>query len=97
MQKSSKYVFIKIIVYLLFIQLNTLSYIYIYIYIYILVNIVHRLAFSLKFNLIIHHYYTYIIAYSLVHLSVLELAPIDLTLVCSILTKGTGVPENYVF
>ena len=95
MQKSSKYVFIKIIVYLLFIQLNTLS--YIYIYIYILVNIVHRLAFSLKFNLIIHHYYTYIIAYSLVHLSVLELAPIDLTLVCSILTKGTGVPENYVF
>ena len=51
----------------------------------------------LKFNFIIHHYYTYINAFTLVHLSALELASIDLALVRFILTKGTGEPDNYVF
>ena len=46
-----------------------------------LVNIVHRLAFLLIFNLIIHHYYTYVNAFILVHLSVFEFASIDLALV----------------
>ena len=49
------------------------------------------------FNLIIHHYYTYINAFTLVHLSMFEFALIDLTLVSFTLMKGTGVPENYVF
>ena len=62
-----------------------------------LVNIVHRLAFLLKFNLIIHHYFTYINAFTLVHLSVFEFASINLTLVRFTLKKGAGVPENYVF
>ena len=61
-----------------------------------LVNIVHRCVFCLKFNLIIHHYYTYVDAFTMVHLSVFEFALIDLTLVSFPLTKGTGVPENYV-
>ena len=55
-----------------------------------LVNIVHRLAFLLNFDLIIH-------AFILVHLSLLEFASIDLTLVRFTLTKANGVPENYVF
>ena len=62
-----------------------------------LVNIVHRLAFSLNSNLIIHHYFTYVNAFTLVHLSVFEFASIYLTLVRFTLTKGTGVPENNVF
>ena len=61
----------------------------------LLVNIVHRLAFLLKFNLIIHHYFTYVNAFTLVHLSLLEFASIYLTLVRFTLKKGTGVPENY--
>ena len=40
--------------------------------------IVHRLAFLLKLNLIIHHYFTYINAFTLVHLSVFEFASIYL-------------------
>ena len=59
-----------------------------------LVNIVHRLAFLLKFNLIIHHYFTYINAFTLVNLSVFEFASIYLTLVRFTQKKGTGVPEN---
>ena len=39
-----------------------------------LVYIVHRLAFLLNFNLIIHHYFTYVNAFTLVHLSVFEFA-----------------------
>ena len=62
-----------------------------------LVNIVNRLAFSLKFNLIIHHYYAYINVFILVHLSVFELASIGLTLVCFTQMKGTGVTEKCVF
>ena len=62
-----------------------------------LVYIVHRLAFSPKFNLIIHHYYTYVNAITLVHLSVFVFTSLYLTLVRFTLTKGTGVPENYVF
>ena len=62
-----------------------------------LVIIVHRFAFLLKFNLIIHFYYTYINALTLVHLSVFEFASIYLMLVRFTLTRGTGVPENYVF
>ena len=62
-----------------------------------LVNIVYRHAFLPKFNLIIHHYYTDINAFLVMHLSVFEFAPIDLTLVCLTLTKGTGMPKNYVF
>ena len=61
------------------------------------VNIVYELAFLLKFNLIIHHYYTNINVFILVHLSVFEFASIDLTLVRFTLTNGTRVPENYVF
>ena len=48
-----------------------------------LVKIVHRHAFFLKFNLIINNYFTYINDFTLVHLSVFELASIYLTLVCS--------------
>ena len=44
-----------------------------------LVNIVHRLAFLLRFNLIIHHYYAYINVFTLVHLSVFKIALVDLT------------------
>ena len=62
-----------------------------------LVNIVHRLAFLLKFNLIIHQFYAYINAFTLVHLSAFEFTSIDLSLVLFLLTKGTGVPENCVF
>ena len=62
-----------------------------------LVNIVHRLAFLLNLNLIIHHYYAYINVFIFVHLYVFEFASIGLALVCFILTKDTGVPENYVF
>ena len=62
-----------------------------------LVNIVHRLAFLLKLNLIIYHYNTYINAFTLVRLSVFVSASIDLTLVRFTLTKGSGVPEKYVF
>ena len=60
------------------------------------VIIVHRLDFLLKFNLIIHHYFTYLNAFTLVHLSVFEFALIYLALVGFTLKKGTGVPENYV-
>ena len=62
-----------------------------------LVNIVHRLAFFLTLNFIIHHFYTCINVFTLVHLSVFEFASIDLTLVRFILTKGTGVPKRIVF
>ena len=62
-----------------------------------LVNTVHTLASSLRFNLIIHHYYTYINTFTLVHLSVFVFASIDLTLVSITLMKGTGVPGNYMF
>ena len=62
-----------------------------------LVNIVYRLAFLHKFNLIIHHCYTYINVFTLVHLSVFECVSIYLTLVRYTLMKGTGVPEKYVF
>ena len=62
----------------------------------LLVNKVHRRAFCIRFNLIIHQYYTYLIAFTLVYLTAFELASIDLTLVRFTLTKGTGVPENYV-
>ena len=48
-----------------------------------LVNIVHLRAFCLKFNLIIHHYYAYVNALALVHLSAIKFASIDLTLVRS--------------
>ena len=41
-----------------------------------LINIVHRSAFCLKVNLIIHHYYTYVNALTLVNLSAFELASI---------------------
>ena len=61
-----------------------------------LVNIVHLRVFCLKFNLIIHHYYTYLDAFTLVHSSAFEFALIDLTLVRFTLTKGTEVLENYV-
>ena len=54
-------------------------------------------AFRLKINLIIHHYYIYVNAFTLVHLSALEFASKNLTLVHFTLTKDTGVPENYVF
>ena len=54
-----------------------------------LINIVHRHAFCLKSNLIIHNYYTYVNAFTLVHLSAFEFASIDLTLVQLTLTKGT--------
>ena len=47
--------------------------------------------------MIIHHYYTYVNALTLVHLSVFEFASIDLTLVRLTLMNATGVPENYVF
>ena len=60
------------------------------------VNIVHRLALLLKFNLIIHHYYTYANAFTMVHMSVFEFASIYLPLVRFTLTRGTGVPEKYV-
>ena len=40
------------------------------------VNVVHRLAFQPIFNLITNHYFTYINAFTLVHLSVFELASI---------------------
>ena len=60
-----------------------------------LVNVVHRLAVCLRFNLIIHPHCTYENAFTLVHLSVF--VSIDLTLVRFTLTKGTGVSENYVF
>ena len=56
------------------------------------VKIVHRLAFLLKFNLIIHHYYILLNVLTLVHLSVF--ASIYLTLVRFTPTKGIGVPEN---
>ena len=57
-----------------------------------LVDIVHGIASFPKFNLIIHHYYTYINAITYVHLSVFELASIDLALVRFTLKKGTGEP-----
>ena len=60
-------------------------------------SLVYRLVLILKFNLIIHHYYTYVNVFILVHLSVLEFASINLTLARFTLTKGTGVSENYVF
>ena len=43
------------------------------------------------------HYNTYVNVFTLVYLSVFELASIDLTLFRFTLTKGTRVPENYVF
>ena len=61
-----------------------------------LVNIVHLRVFFLKYNLIIHHYYTYLDAFTLVHLYAFEFASMDLTLVRFTLTKGTEVLENYV-
>ena len=61
-----------------------------------LINIVLRRAFCLKLNLNIHHYYTYAYAFTLVNLSAFELASMDLALDRLTLTKGTGVPENYV-
>ena len=51
-----------------------------------IVNIVHRLAFLLKVNLISHHYNNYINVFILVHLSVFEYTSIGLTLVCFALT-----------
>ena len=51
-----------------------------------LVNIVYRLAFLLRFSLIIHHYLTYINVFILVHLSVFEFASIGLALDRFILT-----------
>ena len=39
-----------------------------------LVNAVHRLAFLLNLSLITNHYFTYINAFTLVHLSVFEFA-----------------------
>ena len=60
------------------------------------VNTVHRRAFCLRLNLIIHHYYTYVDTFTLVHLSVFEFASIDLTLVRFTLMKSTGVPENHM-
>ena len=62
-----------------------------------LVIIVHGHAFLLKFNLICHHYFTYVNAFTLVHLSVFDFASLYLSLVRFTLKKGTGVPENYVF
>ena len=56
-----------------------------------LVNIVHRLAFLPKFDFIIHHYYTYVNAFTLVHLSVF--ASIDLPSMRFTLTKVTGVQK----
>ena len=50
----------------------------------------HRLAFLLNLNLIIHHYFIYVNAFTLVHLSVFKFASIDLTLVRFTLNKGTG-------
>ena len=47
--------------------------------------------------MIIHHYFSYVNTFKLVHLSVFEFASIDLTLVRFTLKKDTGVPENYVF
>ena len=61
-----------------------------------IVNIVRRRVFCLKLNLIFHHYYTYVHAITLVHLSSFEFASIYLALVRLTLTKGTGVPEKYV-
>ena len=61
-----------------------------------LVKKIHRLAFLLEFNLIIHHYCTYVNVFILVHLSVIECASIGLTLVRFSLKKGTGVSENCV-
>ena len=40
------------------------------------VNVVHRLAFQLNFNLITYHHFTYVNALTLVHLSVFEFASI---------------------
>ena len=40
------------------------------------VNVVHRLAFQLNFNLITNHYFAYINAFTLLHLTVFELASI---------------------
>ena len=60
-------------------------------------SIVHRPAFLLMHNLIIQHYYSYVNAFTLVHLSVFEFASIDLTLVRLIQKKDIEVPENYVF
>ena len=67
--------------------LMDILHIYIYMYIF-LYNYI---------NLIIHHYFTYMNAFTLVHLLVFEFASIYLTLVRFTLKKGTGVPENYVF
>ena len=53
-----------------------------------LANIVHRRTFCLKFNFIIHHYFTYVNAFTLVHLSVFEFASIYLTLVRFTLMKA---------
>ena len=40
------------------------------------INIVHGLAFQPNFNFITNHYFTYINAFTLVHLSVFEFASI---------------------
>ena len=48
-----------------------------------LVNVVHRHAFLLNSNLTIHHYFTYVNAFTLVHLSVFEFASIYVALVRS--------------
>ena len=40
------------------------------------VNVVHRLAFKHNFNLSTNHYFTYINAFTLVHVSVFEFASI---------------------
>ena len=48
-----------------------------------LVNVVPRHAFLLNSNLIIHHYYTYVNAFTFVQLSVFEFASIYLALVRS--------------
>ena len=61
-----------------------------------LAKIVHRRAFCLKLNMIIHHYLAYVNAFTLMHLSALECASIILILVRFTLKKGTRVPENYV-
>ena len=62
------------------------------------VNVVHRLALQPNFNLITNHYFNYINAFTLVHLSVFEFASIYIFNVSPFtLMKGTGVPENYVF
>ena len=62
-----------------------------------LVKIIHRLVFLLEFNITIHHYCTYIYAFTLVHLSVFELASVGLALARFTPKMCAGVPDNCVF